>query len=63
MLAPTATTYLHMAMAAYDARMASECRAALINAESKGLRKERLNADDRERLAALDKALAEQIDR
>ncbi|MEI8367132.1 MAG: tetratricopeptide repeat protein [Planctomycetia bacterium] len=62
-LAPTATTYLHMAVAAYDARMTSECRAALINAESKGLRKERLNADDRERLAALDKALAEQIDR
>ncbi|MEN9663750.1 MAG: hypothetical protein RLZZ326_113 [Planctomycetota bacterium] len=62
-LAPTATTYLHMAVAAYDARMTSECRAALINAESEGLRKERLNADDRERLAALDKALAEQIDR
>ena len=62
-LAPTATTYLHMAVAAYDARMTSECRAALINAESEGLRKERLNADDQERLAALDKALAEQIDR
>jgi len=62
-LAPSATTYLHMAVAAHEARMASECRAALINAESKGLRKERLNADDRDRLVALDKALSEQIDR
>ena len=52
-----------MAVAAYDARMTTECRAALINAEAKGLRKERLNADDRGRLAALDKALAERVDR
>ena len=52
-----------MAMAAYEARMMTECRAALMNAESKGLRKERLNAADLGRLAALDKALAEQINR
>ena len=63
LLTPSATTYLHMAMAAYEARMMTECRAALINAESKGLRKDRLNADDSKRLAALDKALAEQVDR
>lgn len=62
-LAASATTHLHMAMAAYDARMTTECRAALINAETKGLRRERLNADDSARLATLDKALAEQVDR
>jgi len=63
LLAPSATTHLHMAVAAYEARMPTECRAALINAESKGLRRDRLNTDDRERLAALDKALAEQVER
>ena len=63
LLSPSAVGHLHMAVAAYDARMTTECRAALINAEAKGLRKERLNADDRGRLAALDKALAERVDR
>jgi hypothetical protein len=52
-----------MALAAYDARMTTECRAALINAEKKGLRTERLNKADRERLDTLDKVLAEQVDR
>jgi len=63
LLAPSPTTHLHMALAAYDARMPTECRAALINAEKKGLRSERLNNAERERLATLDKALAEQVDR
>jgi tetratricopeptide (TPR) repeat protein len=63
LLAPSATTHLHMALAAYDARMTTECRAALINAEKKGLRTERLNEADRERLDTLDKVLAEQVDR
>ena len=63
LLAPSATTHLHMALAAYDARMTTECRAALINAEKKGLRTERLNKADRERLDTLDKVLAEQVDR
>lgn len=63
LLAPSATTHLHMAMAAYDARMTTECRAALIKAEKKGLRTERLNKADRERLATLDKVLAEQVDK
>ena len=63
LLAPSATTHLHMALAAYDARMTTECRAALINAEKKGLRAERLNKADRERLDTLDKVLAEQVDR
>jgi tetratricopeptide (TPR) repeat protein len=63
LLAPSASTYLHSAVAAYDARMSTECRAALINAEKKGLRKQRLTPIDRERLAKLDKALAEQVDR
>jgi hypothetical protein len=52
-----------MALAAYDARMTTECRAALINAEKKGLRTERLNEADRERLDTLDNVLAEQVDR
>jgi tetratricopeptide (TPR) repeat protein len=63
LLAPSASTYLHSAVAAYDARMSTECRAALIDAEKKGLRKQRLTPIDRERLAKLDKALAEQVDR
>jgi tetratricopeptide (TPR) repeat protein len=63
LLAPSPTTHLHMALAAYDARMPTECRAALINAEKKGLRSERLNNTERERLATLDKVLAEQVDR
>jgi len=63
LLAPSPTTHLHMALAAYDARMPTECRAALINAEKKGLRSERLNNAERERLATLDKVLAEQVDR
>ena len=63
LLVPSASTYLHMAVAAYDARMNTECRAALINAEKKGLREQRLSPVDRDRLAKLDKALAEQVDR
>jgi tetratricopeptide (TPR) repeat protein len=63
LLAPSPTTHLHMALAAYDARMPTECRAALINAEKKGLRSERLNKAEVERLATLDKVLAEQVDR
>lgn len=63
LLSPSPTTHLHMALAAYDARMTTECRASLINAEKKGLRTERLNTADRERLATLDKELAEQIDK
>ena len=63
LLAPSASTYLHMAVAAYDARMNAECRAALIKAEKTGLREQRLTPIDRERLAKLDKALSEQVDR
>lgn len=63
LLAPTPTTHLHMALAAYDSRLTTECRAALIKAESKGIRAERLNATERERLATLDKVLAEQVDK
>jgi hypothetical protein len=43
--------------------MPTECRAALINAEKKGLRSERLNRAEQGRLATLDKVLAEQVDR
>jgi tetratricopeptide (TPR) repeat protein len=62
-LTPSASVYLHMAVAAYDSRLTSECRAALINAEKKGLRTQRLSIADRDRLAKLEKALAEQVDR
>lgn len=62
LLAPSPTTHFHMALAAYDARMTTECRASLIKAEASGLRTERLNASEQQRLASLDKAIAEQVD-
>lgn len=62
LLAPSATTHLHMAAARYDARQVSECRSELAKAEQLGLRTRRLTPADRERLENLDAALGESAD-
>jgi len=59
LLDPSATKHLHMALARFEARQISECRAALKAAEALGLRRERLSAAERERLATIDKAIGE----
>lgn len=59
LLDPSAVKYLHMAVARFEARQISDCRAALLAAEARGLRKERLAAPELERLAYVDKSLGE----
>lgn len=59
LLDPSAIKYLHMAAACFEARQISDCRAALVAAEGRGLRQERLAAAERERLASVDKSLGE----
>lgn len=59
LLDPSALKYLHMAVARFEARQISECRAALLAAEARGLRQERLATAELQRLAYVDKALRE----
>lgn len=55
----SAVKHLHMAVARFEARQISDCRAALQAAETLGLRQERLAAAELARLAYVDKALGE----